>query len=99
MKKALLGVAAAAAITTLSACQTSTPTQVANGQAPQQEDTCGLAAAQQFIGQKASVLEGVDFAGPVRILHPDTAMTMDFRANRLNFSVDAKGIITRAYCA
>lgn len=98
MKKALLGLAAVAAVTALSACQSTAPEQVAHGSQPQQ-DTCGLAAAQQFIGQKASVLETIDFAGPVRILHPNTAATMDFRQNRLNFSVDAKGVITRAYCA
>ncbi|MBP6346062.1 I78 family peptidase inhibitor [Neisseriaceae bacterium CLB008] len=98
MKKALLGIAAVAAVAALSACQSSHPKQVAEGETAQQ-DTCGLAAAQQFIGKNASVLETVDFAGPVRILRPNTAATMDFRANRLNFSVDDKGVITRAYCA
>ncbi|MBP6862255.1 MAG: hypothetical protein KBC57_07850 [Neisseriaceae bacterium] len=98
MKKALLGLAAVAAVAALSACQTSKPQQLSESEQPQR-DTCGLASAQQFVGQKATVLEGVDFAGPVRILHPNTAATMDFRENRLNFSVDAKGIITRAYCA
>ena len=98
MKKALISMAAVAAVATLGACQSTAPQEVADGNSPQ-EDTCGLAAAQQYIGQNASVLEAVEFAGPVRILHPNTAMTMDFRQNRLNFSVDDKGVITRAYCA
>lgn len=98
MKKALLGLAAVAAVAALSACQSSNPQKVAAGEEPQR-DTCGLAGAQQFIGKDASVLEAIDFAGPVRILRPNTAATMDFRENRLNFSVDDKGIITRAYCA
>lgn len=98
MKKVLLGMAAVTTILALSACQSARPEQVAEG-AEVQQDTCGLAAAQQFVGQKASVLETYDFAGPVRILHPNTPATMDFRQNRLNFSVDEQGVITRVYCA
>ncbi len=35
---------------------------------------------------------------PYRILPPDSAMTMDYAPARVNFDVDAAGIISRVWC-
>jgi hypothetical protein len=34
----------------------------------------------------------------VRVIYPDTAVTMDYNADRLNFEVDRTGRITRVNC-
>jgi hypothetical protein len=34
----------------------------------------------------------------VRVIYPDTAVTMDYSADRLNFEVDRTGRITRVNC-
>lgn len=82
---ALLGAVA------LSACQQTTPTPTP---AP---DTCNRAQYEAFIGSPASE---VDFSGheAVRIIAPGDAVTMDFRAERLNVKTDADGRIIELTC-
>ncbi len=59
---------------------------------------CGAADLQDLVGQPATVLETMKFAGPVRFLTPGTVMTMDLRQERLNISSDKTGVITQVYC-
>lgn len=60
--------------------------------------SCGAKTMQSFVGQPESVLSATTFTGPVRIIHPKDAVTMDLRPERLNFDIDDKGIITRVRC-
>jgi hypothetical protein len=61
-------------------------------------DTCGAASLQSYIGQPESRLAAMNFANPVRIIHPTDRVTMDMLPGRINFIVDAKGIITAIRC-
>jgi len=63
------------------------------------ENACGADQLQYLVGQPASVLETMRFRGETRIIRPDTAVTMDFRAERLNIDINAVERITRVYCS
>jgi hypothetical protein len=60
--------------------------------------TCGAEGLQGLVGQPASVLETMKFAGPVRIIHHDMAVTMDFNPDRLNILLDRDDVIERVNC-
>ncbi|WP_103334266.1 I78 family peptidase inhibitor [Pseudotabrizicola formosa] len=60
--------------------------------------TCGADALQTLVGQPASVLQTMRFAHETRIIRPDTAVTMDYRADRLNIDIDRTERISRVYC-
>ena len=62
------------------------------------EDTCGALDYANLIGQDATALETVLIMRPVRVIRPDTAITMDFRQDRLNFNVDGANAITSIGC-
>jgi hypothetical protein len=54
-----------------------------------------------YVGQKISpLIQGaIKAAGKaVRVLPPGAMMTMDYSTDRVNFDVDAQGIITRVWC-
>ncbi|UYV37837.1 I78 family peptidase inhibitor [Rhodobacteraceae bacterium D3-12] len=59
--------------------------------------TCAATKYEPLVGTPA---EAADFSGEklVRIIAPGTAVTMDYRADRLNVETDKAGIITRVYC-
>ena len=65
---------------------------------PPGEDSCNAGARVSLVGQEATALERVLILGQVRVLRPGTAMTMDFRPDRLNFEVDETGRIARIFC-
>jgi hypothetical protein len=61
-------------------------------------DACGAAQYVGLIG-KPITEPGVPAESPdVRYLRPDTQMTMDYRADRLNVDIDAEGLITGFRC-
>lgn len=62
-------------------------------------DACGAREMQALVGRPASVLETMRFAGEVRIIPPGSAVTMDFRPDRLNIEIDAASRIARVYCS
>lgn len=62
------------------------------------ETTCGAADLQDLVGQPATRLQTMRFAGPVRIIRPDMAVTMDFVAERLNIYIDAAEMIAAVRC-
>jgi hypothetical protein len=80
-----------AAMVMLAACQTSVP----EGAGP---DGCGAGALQGLVGQSATVLQRMKFAGPTRILRPGMAVTMDYSPDRLNIEIDGAGRIIRVQC-
>ena len=59
---------------------------------------CGAGELQDLIGRNAAVLETMRFAGPLRVIRPGMAVTMDYSPSRLNIEVDAREIITRVSC-
>lgn len=85
------------ALLPLAACAAQAPDGPRGPRLPP-EDSCGAAQLQGLIGQKASVLETMRFAGPVRVIKPGMAVTMDHSPMRLNISLDADGTIIRLSC-
>lgn len=61
-------------------------------------DTCGASAYQYLVGRPGVVLDGMRFSQDVRVLQPGMAMTMDFRADRLNIWLDRRDVIERVVC-
>lgn len=62
-------------------------------------DACGAAQYAALVGKPISE-PGVPPEGPgVRYIRPDTRVTMDFRADRLNVHMDANDIITEFRCS
>ncbi len=60
------------------------------------QDTCGAAQYASLVG---SSLAAVTLpTGSHRVIAPDTMVTMDFSAERLNIIVDAQGVITSVEC-
>lgn len=62
------------------------------------EDACRASEHQDWVGQRVDVLNDVDLPEGARVLFPTTPATMDYRAERLNVTVDKNDIITRVYC-
>lgn len=58
-------------------------------------DTCGAAAYRASIGRNASEL---DVQPGARVIAPDSEATLDFVPDRLNFIVDANGVVTELRC-
>ena len=79
----------------LAACQPVVP------DAPEGPDlaSCGADALQGLVGQPAAVLQTMKFGQETRIIRPDTAVTMDFRADRLNIEIDRAERISRVHCS
>jgi len=62
------------------------------------EDRCGAADYQQYVGKPLSAISDLRFEQPVRAIPYNSAVTMDFNLNRLNFLGDKQDKITRVYC-
>jgi len=62
------------------------------------EGACGAPGLQGLVGQNRRALATIKFGTEVRIIEPNSAVTMDYRADRLNIELDAKGTITRVTC-
>ncbi|SIT85857.1 Peptidase inhibitor I78 family protein [Yoonia rosea] len=65
---------------------------------PQSEDTCGASEFAHLIGQQATALERTLLLGPVRVIRPGDAVTMDFRTDRVNFRIGEDETIQRIDC-
>lgn len=79
---------------TLMACQ---PVDTGPGTEPA-TDACGASAHIHLVGASASEAEGISASGPVRVLRPGEAVTLEFRGDRLNVALDARDRIVRVYC-
>ncbi|MFM7655702.1 MAG: I78 family peptidase inhibitor [Paracoccaceae bacterium] len=62
------------------------------------EDSCGASQLQGLRGQSEDVLQTMKFGGPVRIIQPGMAVTMDYNPARLNIEIDESGKIHRISC-
>ena len=63
------------------------------------EDACGAAALQHLVGMRATAAEGMTAPGPVRVFRSGQPITMDYRTERLNIELDARGrSIIRIFC-
>ncbi|MFS2222380.1 I78 family peptidase inhibitor [Pantoea sp. B65] len=87
-----------AAMFALSACNSPSSHNSAAQPVDTENDRCGAAQYQNYIGKPLSSLETVKFATPVRAIPHNGAVTMDFNLNRLNFQGDVSGKISRVYC-
>jgi len=89
MTRTLIHVPALIALALLPACQ-----PMADDSPP---DTCNLAAYRSLVGTPAAQ---ADFSGleSLRIIPPNSPVTMDHRPDRLNVETDANDIIQRVYC-
>lgn len=97
--KIILPIAMAASLTLIS-CRDDRPEPLPG---PPQGRVCEAGGVQNLIGRPMSVgnralARRVSRARVVRVLRPGQIVTMEFRADRLNLDVDARGIITGARC-
>ncbi|CAI1501888.1 Peptidase inhibitor I78 family [Serratia quinivorans] len=86
------------ALLALSACSSSPEQDTANTAADAENDTCGAAQYQNYVGKPMSALEGVQIESQVRAIPYNSAVTMDFNLRRLNFLGDSDDKIIRVYC-
>ena len=66
---------------------------------PLAQDTCKANDYANLIGQDATALERVLILDQVRVIRPGDAVTMDYRAERINFNVSAGNRITSISCS
>ena len=59
---------------------------------------CQANQFQRLLGLSHDDLLRVRILGPVRVIRPGTAVTMDFVENRLNIELDETETVTRIYC-
>lgn len=97
MRTTVLVIACAA----LSACAATPPP--GDEPPPRHPGECKAEAAQHLVGSKATGETGAELmrlthAATLRWVPPRTAVTMDFRADRLTVSYDDDMVITRISC-
>lgn len=61
-------------------------------------DQCGAAPLQGLVGQPKAMLARMELPQGSRIIGPKQAVTMDFRADRLNIETGSDDRITRIGC-
>jgi PBP1b-binding outer membrane lipoprotein LpoB len=74
----------------------STPPDNANDATAQ--DTCGMARFQHLIGADASAIDQSTLPPRTRIITPDSMVTQDFSAERLNIFTGADGKVSSLRC-
>ena len=67
--------------------------EVSSGAVP-----CGADKLQSFVGQPLDALDQDSLTGPVRVIPPNSAVTMDHRPDRLNILVNDDDIIKEISC-
>lgn len=87
--------------TVLGACAATPPAE--NGAPPEGPGECKAEPAQHLVGSKATAEVGADLirltgARTLRWVPPRTAVTMDFRYDRLTVSYDDDMVIERISC-
>jgi hypothetical protein len=61
-------------------------------------NACGAGGMQDMVGKPFSVLAAMTLPAQTRLISPDSAVTMDFNAKRLNIFLDAAGMISSVRC-
>ncbi len=87
----------AGAALALAACAHAPPATQAPEEAAQ-PDTCGMAAYQTYVGGPVSAIDQASLPQGTRVITPDMAVTMDFRAERLNIMVGTDGRVGSLRC-
>ncbi len=60
--------------------------------------SCGADALQYLVGQPGAVLNGMRFGQEVRVIQPGMAVTMDYKAERLNIHLNQQDVIAEVSC-
>lgn len=89
-------------------CAALLPGCTADGQGPEPlppppAEGCGAEQLGAYVGRQATdeviaQLQAWRGENPIRVLKPGSAMTMDYRPNRLNVYLDDAGVITEFKC-
>ena len=79
------------ALLLLGACQSAIPFEPVT-------DQCGSLNYLSKVGLKEESVSPSTFPAGTRIIHPDTQVTRDYRADRLNVHLNAQGRIERIDC-
>lgn len=87
-----------AALMALSGCQSSSNNSASAAPVDPEMDRCGASQYQQYVGNPLTAVESLRFEHAVRVIPYNSAVTMDFNLNRINFMGDQQGNITRVYC-
>lgn len=80
------------------------PTEAMQAATPQSaeeataQDSCGAAAFQSLIGTLASEIDQATLPAGTRVLTPDSIVTQDFRAERLNIISGTDGRVSSLAC-
>lgn len=90
----------------LAGCQTSVDetvevdlsTDTEGGFTEREPDTCGAEEFQTALGQPRSIIPGLGVTRTIRIVAPGDIVTQEYNPLRMNFYVNASGIITRVTC-
>ncbi len=90
---------AAVALTACSGRNADRPRHTSAIQPHPGQDTCQAAGYNPMIGKPGSILDGMRFSVPIRLIKPGQAVTMDFNPQRVNFFTNEQGIITSIRCA
>lgn len=96
-------VATLAALASLAACAATPPPQASDPPVREPAGKCDREVARTFVGQKATAALGAEMlaatgARTLRWVPPRTAVTMDFRPDRLTVTYDDDMVITQASC-
>lgn len=78
-------------VSLLAACQSAVPFEPVS-------DACKSLQYLSLVGTKADSVPAGTFPEGVRVIHPGTMVTRDYRAERLNVHVNDKGRIERIDC-
>lgn len=64
----------------------------------QEEDACGASGFQGLVGQSGEIARMLELDQPVRVIPPNTPVTMDYRPERINFELDGNDRIAVVRC-
>ncbi len=79
------------ALLVLAGCQSSVPFEPVS-------DPCNSLQHLSTVGTKAEELDRTSFPSGTRFITPDTAVTRDYRPDRLNVHINEKGRVERIDC-
>ena len=92
----------AAALGLLAALAACTPkegeTETADAAPAAGEDACGAAGLQSLVGTSVGSLDPATLPEPRRVIFFGQAVTMDFRAERLNVEIGKDDKVARVFC-
>lgn len=62
------------------------------------DDLCGASGFQGLVGQSGEIARLLELEQPVRVIPPNSAVTMEYRPDRINFELDEDGSIAVVRC-